>query len=207
MPRKYSDSQKRKIFDAIIEDIGNGSLVTAACQKPGRISVPTLFDWLSLSDNAENKEDIHFGMSERYARAMEARNQIREDEIRQEAQSVRAGVIEEYEYETVRAYLLDSKGKPKLDAKGEELLDPEHPSGWKMVETSKRIRRVDAVDRSRLAVDTAKWLLAKSQPRPRGTGRFGYGNDPASQLNIQQGDIQAGGTGFTINLINSPDTE
>lgn len=199
----------KRVWDELMFNLTSMSL-TAACSLEGMPSISTVYDWLDKSDiavAAKDEADPYFTLAASYARAIETRVARMADETLDIADTPQIGEVVDVEYQTVRAWLTDEQGNLKLDENGHEIPDPEHPSGWKMVETGRKVKRVDMIERARLRVDTRKWFLARMQSQGRGTGRVSFQQSSATGVvNVNQnGEVQPGATGFVINLINSPD--
>lgn len=178
----------KRLLDDLCFYIASGESLSEACSHEGMPVLSTIIAWLNESDEAK-EGDEKYGMSLAYGRAVEARTHFIEHRASTEAQKVRLGVEEKA--------ILETRYDPETDT-------------WRRVEVGVEVKKFDAVDRSRLAVDTDKWFLARMKPNSRGT-RYGYGTASAS-VNINNGsgagptDPNAKPT-FVINIINSPDAD
>ena len=150
-----------KVFNELMQFIVDGMTTVEACAQEGMPAIKTLYDWLGESDTAK-PEDDKYGLSVKFARAHDIRMELKEYSLERIAAVPQIGEIEETEYVKVPAYLLDERGEVQLDPRtGRPQMDPEFPDGWKEEIKSRKVKRVDMLERARLHAETVKWIMSK----------------------------------------------
>lgn len=195
-PKRPAVRFSKVVFDKLCSHIADGMNTVKACEQPGMPTIKTVYDWLNLSDDAKAGEPM-YGLSVKLARAHDIRMELKEHSLEVIAASPRIGEIEEIEYETVPAFLEDAKGNPIVDPQtGQFQRDPEHPSGWKEVVKSRKVKKVDMVERSRLHAQTVEWIMARRSRK--------YASESAVRARMEAKEKDGKAT-LQIEIINTPD--
>lgn len=159
--KKPSVRFSHKVFNELMRHIEDGMTTTEACAQDGMPAMSSLYDWLAESDRAKEGDD-KYGLSLRFSRAHDIRMELKEYALERIAAIPQIGEIEEIEYVVVPAHLEDENGEVVIDREtGLPVKDPEHPSGWKEIVKSRKVKKVDMLERARLHAETVKWIMSK----------------------------------------------